>query len=56
MDEENIIPAPSASEPAGKQNFFLEYRNLIVVGGLVVTVAVVFLMSMLFSSRHIAIG
>jgi len=56
MDEENIIPAPSASEPAGKQNFFLEYRNLIVVGGLVVTVAVVFLMSMLFSSRQIAIG
>ena len=56
MDEDNIIPAPTAAQELNKQTFFSEYRNLIVLGGLVLTVAVIFLANMAFSSKALTIG
>jgi hypothetical protein len=55
MDEENFIPTPSPVPELNKQTFFSEYRNLIVLGGLLLTVAIVFLMNVAFSSKSITI-
>lgn len=55
MDDENFIPAPASAPELNKQTFFSEYRNLIVVAALVLTVGVVFFVSLAVLNKSLAI-
>jgi len=56
MEEDIIIPAPAPEETINKQSFFKEYRSLLIIAGLIITVAIVFIISSTTSTKQIVIG
>lgn len=56
MEEDIIIPAPAPEETINKQSFFKEYRSLLIIAGLIITIAVVFIINSATSTKTIVIG